>query len=102
MATRLDLQNKLEEILGSRNVYFQPPATVKMNYPAIVYNREGIDITYADDQIYQNTKRYQLILIEKNPDSIVVDKILQELPMCDYDRFYTADNLNHDTFTLYW
>ena len=37
MANRLDLQALLEDLLGSRNVYYQPPESVKMNYPAIVY-----------------------------------------------------------------
>ena len=38
MGTRLELQNKLEELLGSRHVYFQPPESVKMEYPAIKYS----------------------------------------------------------------
>jgi len=33
MGTRLELQNLLENILGSRNVYFQPPENLKLNYP---------------------------------------------------------------------
>ena len=37
MAPRLDLQKLLVELLGSDNVYFQPPPSVQMNYPAIVY-----------------------------------------------------------------
>ena len=34
---RNDLQKLLVEVLGSKNVYFQPPESVKMKYPAIVY-----------------------------------------------------------------
>ena len=102
MASRIDLQTKLESILGSRNVYFQPPESVKMNYPAIVYSRDSIDTLYANDTRYKTTRRYQLILIGKSPDNGTVDDLLSELPMCSYDRFYTADNLNHDVFTLYW
>lgn len=101
MATRLELQSKLESILGSRNVYFQPPATVKMKYPAIVYNRETIHNRYADDQTYHNRKQYRITLIGSDPDSSLINDIL-ELPMCRYIRFYTADNLNHDQFNIYW
>ena len=101
MASRLELQTTLENILGSRNVYFQPPETVKMKYPAIVYNRETIYNRYADDKTYYNHKQYRLTLIGADPDSKTIDDILA-LPMCRYIRFYTADNLNHDQFNIYW
>ena len=34
MASRLELQSKFEELLGSRNVYYQPPESIKMSYTA--------------------------------------------------------------------
>lgn len=98
---RLELQKILEEILGSRNVYFQPPASVKMNYPAIVYHRNIGDTKFADNNPYGFRTQYKVILIDRNPDSPFVRK-LAELPMCLYDRFYTVDNLNHDVFNLYF
>ena len=58
MRTRLELQSFLEEILGSRNVYFQPPTSFKMEYPAIVYARKNIINTFADNNVYgQYTNR---------------------------------------------
>lgn len=100
MASRLNLQTKLEEILGSRNVYYQPPASVKMQYPAIVYRRKDIDTRFAGNVVYMQFSSYEVVLIDKNPDSEFVDKILR-LPYCSYDRHYTSDNLNHDVFTIY-
>ena len=100
MASRLDLQTKFEEILGSRNVYYQPPASVKMQYPAIVYRRKDVDTRFANNVVYMLSSSYEVVLIDKNPDSEFVDKILR-LPYCSYDRHYTADNLNHDVFTIY-
>lgn len=100
MASRLKLQTKLEEILGSRNVYYQPPASVKMKYPAIVYRRKDIDTRFANNVVYMQSSSYEVVLIDKNPDSEFVDKILR-LPYCSYDRHYTSDNLNHDVFTIY-
>lgn len=100
MASRLNLQTKLEEILGSRNVYYQPPASVKMKYPAIVYRRKDIDTRFANNVVYMQSSSYEVVLIDKNPDSEFVDKILR-LPYCSYDRHYTSDNLNHDVFTIY-
>lgn len=101
MASRLDLQTKLESILGSRNVYFQPPSSVRIKYPAIVYSRKDIEIRSADNIAYRKLPSYEVILIDKNPDSEFVDKIL-DLPYCAFDRHYESDNLNHDVFTLYY
>ena len=101
MSDRLNLQTELETILGSRNVYFQPPSSVRMQYPAIVYSRKDIEKRSANDGVYQKLPSYEVILIDKNPDSKFVDKIL-ELPYCSFDRHYESDNLNHDVFTLYF
>ena len=100
MADRLDLQAIFEEILGSRNVYFQPPSSVKMNYPAIRFSLKKLDTRHANNQAYLRLPCYEVTLIDKNPDSEFVAKILQ-LPYCQFDRPYTADNLNHFVFTLY-
>lgn len=101
MSSRLDLQTILERILGSRHVYFQPPSSVRMQYPAIVYSRKGIGKRHANDGVYRKLPSYEVILIDKNPDSEFVDTIL-DLPYCSYDRHYESDNLNHDVFTLYF
>lgn len=98
---RLLLQQKLEEILGSKNVYFQPPPSLVMQYPAIRYKLSRIDQIHADNVKYKTNKRYNIILIDRNPDSEFVDK-LYALPFCTFDRFYTANNLNHFSFNLYW
>lgn len=101
MASRLELQTELEEILGSRNVYFQPPESVKMKYPAIRYSLSSIENRYADNRAYKQIKAYELILIDPDPDSEYADK-LSQLPYCRFDRFYPADNLNHYVFTIYY
>lgn len=99
MGSRLELQNLLESILGSRNVYYQPPESIKIKYPAIIYSRNNIDNNFADDIVYMQNHTYQIIVIDANPDSEIVNKI-SKLPMCRYDRHYTSDNLNHDVFIL--
>lgn len=101
MADRLSLQFLLEDILGSRNVYFNPPENLRMEYPAIRYSRKKIDSSYANDSVYRQTKRYEVTVIYKDPDSDLPDKI-SKLPMCSHDRDYVADNLQHDVFTLYY
>ena len=101
MAQRLELQAKLIEILESSQVYFQPPPSVIMEYPCIVYNREYEQVRHADDKPYTRRRRYQVTVIDRDPDSDIPSKIA-ELPLCAYDRFYTADNLNHDVFKLFF
>lgn len=99
MGSRLELQKLLESILGSRNVYYQPPESIKIKYPAIIYSRDNIDNNFADDIVYMQNHTYQIIVIDANPDSEIVNKI-SKLPMCRYNRHYTSDNLNHDVFIL--
>ena len=101
MADRLELQALFEEILGSRNVYFDPPDNVKMNYPAIKYSRSKIDNTFANNSVYKQDLRYEVIVIYKDPDSDIPLKI-SKLPKCTHDRPYVSDNLHHDVFTLYF
>lgn len=101
MASRLDLQKLLETIADSRNVYFQPPASIFMKYPAIVYNLSDIENDHANNGVYNQHFAYDVIVIDENPDSEIVKKV-SRLPLCQYDRHYTKDNLNHDVFTLYF
>lgn len=101
MATRSNLQSILEDILGTRNVYFQPPTSLKLKYPCIIYQRTSGDTQFSDNNPYIYTKRYQIIHIDPNPDSEIPRKIAM-LPMCKHDRTYTADNLTHDVFNIYY
>lgn len=101
MSSRTTLQSKLEEILGSRNVYYQPPPTVSMQYPAIVYSRKKIESNFANDTKYSKMNSYEIIVIDKRPDNPVINTIL-DLPYSSFDRHYNSDNLNHDVITLYF
>lgn len=98
---RLTLQTLLEELIGSKNVYYRPPENTKMQYPCIRYNRDNIVGEHADNVMYRKTNRYLLIVIDKNPDNPVIEKLL-ELPMCQFDRHYETDNLNHDVLVIYY
>lgn len=101
MDRRDQLQDLLKELLGSSNVYFQPPANVQMSYPAIVYKRDFARTQFAGNLPYRYTKRYLVTVIDRNPDSPVPDKIAA-LPMCFFSRHFVADQLNHDAFTLFF
>lgn len=101
MASRLKLQSTLEELLESRNVYYQPPQSVKMKYPAIRYDINKIDKRNANDSAYSILRSYELTVIDTRPDSPVIDKLLA-LPYCAHINSYKADNLYHDVLTLYY
>ena len=99
MNRRVELHELLCKTLGSREDYYQAPENVTMKYPAIVYSRDDIQNTFADNSVYIQKHMYQITVIDKNPDSEVVKKV-SLLPMCGFDRHYVADNLNHDVFTI--
>ena len=101
MIQRIKLHELLVSILGSRNVYFQPPESIKISYPCIIYKRSTGDTQFANDAPYTFRVRYQIKKKKKNPDSEVIEK-LAKLPMCTYDRHFTSDNLNHDIFNIYY
>lgn len=101
MADRLELQQILEDILGSRNVYFQPPASVHLKYPAIVYKRTSIDNVHAGDYVYKQDTAYEIVVIDYDPDSQIVYDI-SKLPKCRHTTHFVEDNLNHDAFQLYF
>lgn len=96
--SRLDLSKWFHALCP--NVYFQPPESVKLKYPCIIYERRSGDTTYADDSTYRFVYSYTVTYIDPNPDSVVPEKIAQ-LPMCKMDRCFTSDNLNHSIFIIY-
>ena len=102
MAKRLTLHEELCELLGSRNVYFQPPESVKMQYDAIRYELGGKNLIHANNRIYRNTNRYDGVIITKNPDTTIPDALLSHFEMCSFGKPYISDNLNHYPFTIYY
>lgn len=117
MRTRLDLQAELEEILGSNQVYFSPPESIKLKYPCIVYTRSSIDSRNANNKVYLKPYRYTVTLIDRDPDSeafkkrekyegeeanSLVERLLLHFKYCSHDRTFATDNLNHDVFTIYY
>jgi hypothetical protein len=100
---REDLHEILVDILGSNHVYFQPPETLKMDYPAIVYELNNIGSIHADNRVYYNTVSYMVTYIAYDPEPMSeINRKLLQLPLCSFNRSYTADNLNHFVYTIYF
>lgn len=101
MGPRAELHSKLCSILGSNNIYFQPPESIKLQYPCIVYELSNIESTKADDIKFTLRKKYSVTFISLDPDSNIPEKLLQ-LRYCAYDRRFVNDNMYHDVFTIYF
>lgn len=102
MAKQRELQKKLCDVLGSKHVYFQPPESIKLVYPCIVYRLETPEDRHANNRVYISNDRWTLTLIEYNPLSTVADDLVSHFSMCRKTQRFTADNLYHTTLQLYY
>ena len=99
--TRLALQEKLEEIMGGKYVYFQPPASVSLKYPCIVYSLSNIKSSNADNIKYLKDYKYTITLIHNDPDNCLVDEILK-LHYITLENSFATQGLYHYVYTLYF
>ena len=102
MARRLQLHEKFCTILGTRNVYFDPPESVKIKYPAIIYKIVNRNDIRADDRRYRGLVCYEAKFIGTDPDSAIPDTIMDSFTYCSHNQSYPFDNLHHDVFTIYY
>lgn len=102
MARRLELHEKFCELLGTRNVYFQPPASVKLKYPCFIYKVANRNDLKADDKRYRDYVRYEVTFITRDSDSEVPDEVLSTFRYVSHERNFTLDNLHHDIFTIFY
>jgi len=99
--TRLEFQAFLESFKGDRNVYYQPPPSFMMSFPAIVYNLAKLDNVAADNLHYLKRTKYKMIYITDNPDDPMI-YALSDLPYCELETPYVSDNLNHYPYTIFY
>ena len=107
MASRLKLHEEFIDVLEAKGetesrVYFRPPESKKMKYPCIRYTKAEPNVNRANNKVYGRTDKYEGVVIDYDPDSDIPDKILARFSMCSLGKPYTADNLNHFPFTLYY
>lgn len=102
MKTREELQAHLEELLGSRNVYFQPATNTKINYPCIVYRLEEYEDKYADNKRYISFKKYTITHIYHKYSSNLHEQFRNSFMFLNGPKPAVADGLYHDVYTLYY
>lgn len=99
---RLDLHKELLTLFTPNKVYHEPPESVKLTYPCIVYFRDYIKSVKADDRSYVNNNRYQLTVIDRNADNPIIRTLMNHFVAISYDRHFVSDGLHHDVLTLYY
>lgn len=102
MDKRLTLHAELIKILGNNNVYFQPPESLKMQYPCIRYSKARPKLFHADNKIYINKRHYELMVIDTNPDSEIGEILQSTFPYCSINAQYNSNNLTHIALDLYY
>lgn len=99
MSRRKALDDQLRALC--ENVYYQPPASIKMKYPCFRYNLANIFAKEADNMGYIVLDRYTVIYITKDPDDEVPHRLLETIQKANYDRNYCLDGLYHHVFSIY-
>lgn len=99
---RLELDAKFREILGSGNVYFQPPETLKMQYPCIIYFKTSVPARYANNLVYSYKQGYTVTYVDKDPDAELPFTLLKTIPYTRIDSFYKSEGLNHTKLTIFY
>lgn len=102
MGTRAELQVILQTLLGSDHVYFQPPESMKLQYPCFVYERNPGYTARADNKLYRYKEHYQLTYITDDADTQMPVTVLRLFEHCGYERVFVFENLYHHVFNLYY
>ena len=98
--TRLELHSALCAVLGSSNVYYQPPTGLQMKFPCIIYSKDDWAVTKADNTAYLSKWRYSVQVVSKTPDHPAIETLLA-WPYADFDREYTDGNMYYDIIKIY-
>lgn len=101
LSKREELNELFVELLGSRQVYFQPDDKIRISYPAIVYEMDNQDVIYADNRPHRRIDRYQVTIIDRNPD-VPASRLVENFPMCTFSRAFASEGLNHRIYSLYF
>lgn len=101
MGQRQKLHNLIKKQFDSNpHVYYQPPASVKLAYPCVVYILDDMPPIYANNLPYHWDHCYTLTVIDRDPDSKLRERIAA-LPTCRFARAMCVDNLHHFIFKIF-
>lgn len=106
---RLDFHRELQDILetygeGNRkDVYFQPPESIMMSYPAITYELSGVKDNKSNNSTFFMGKEYAVTYMTNDPDlgNKIIEIFLEHFRFCRFSRSFCSQNLNHYIFNIY-
>lgn len=104
MLNEKDRRYQLNEYLKAflPNVYFQPPANIRMIYPCIVYSKSQRQTLYASDDIYQGRQLYSVTVITKNPDSPIPLELEHAFQYATIQNYLVVEGLHQTTLRIYY
>ena len=106
MDRRLNLDEEIRDLqlnnLGYQHTYFEPPEGTRMEYDAIVYKRQGIQVRKANNKTYGIRDEYLLTVISRDPETPMPEVIQEHFMHCVPGRFFVSDNLYHFPFTIFY
>ena len=97
--SRTDLSQILHTFCN--NVYFQPPANKKLDFPCIIYKLDNLNVVFADNGAYRIMDEYHVTYVTRDPDDENIRKIAT-LPLCKMTGTASPENLHHSYYTLYY
>lgn len=102
MSDRIKLQSELVDLLGSKNVYFQPSTNIKLSYPCIVYELKKFDDRFANDARYNTNRVYQITHVYQRYQNNLQDKLRDSFHFIEFNSSSKIDGLYQDVYTLYY
>lgn len=91
--------NKIEALC--KNVYYQPPESVKLKYPCVIIKKNPGDTKPADNIKYIYSPSYTLTVIARDPNRTLAEQIFMAFLISRYDQNFVRDNLYHDVITVF-
>jgi len=101
MANWEDVRTTLMNVTGATNVYYQPPPTLKMQYPCIIFEKSDEQFKHADNSVFNRMIEYQAKVVYSDPDCPIIEQ-MSKVRYCRFDRHYKADGMYHDVYSLYF
>ncbi len=99
--TRMEFGKKLRSLEDGSHTYFQPPSSVRIEYPCFIYSRDVGRTMRADDRRYGYAEGYEVIYITTDPDTVTPQKVMDAFTYCSDGKPYIKDGLYHYPFTIY-
>lgn len=99
-----ELRDKLYLVNNTKNVYYDPPESIRMEYPCFRFELNNIDVRHADNYAYARKPRWSVTYITRDVEEIeeVSRQMLDIFQYCNFDTSYRADNLQHSVYNLYF